>query len=237
MESTFSYTRIMLKLSGEALKGDRCHGYDPESLKDVAARIGQIRSKGVEVAIVVGAGNLWRGNMGVGMDHVRADYMGMLATAMNAIAISEFLTQAGIPAEVYSAVNMAPAVKLFDREKAMNDLSAGKVVIFAGGTGSPFFTTDTAAVLKALETNCDIVLKATKVDGVYSADPFKDASAVRYERISFDEALQKNLRVMDAAAFSLCRDNGLHIGVFNFSDPEALEKLLMNDTQYGTIVS
>lgn len=237
MESTFSYTRIMLKLSGEALKGDRCHGYDPESLKDVAARIGQIRSKGVEVAIVVGAGNLWRGNMGVGMDHVRADYMGMLATAMNAIAISEFLTQAGIPAEVYSAVNMAPAVKLFDREKAMNDLSAGKVVIFAGGTGSPFFTTDTAAVLKALETNCDIVLKATKVDGVYSADPFKDASAVRYERISFDEALQKNLRVMDAAAFSLCRDNGLHIGVFNFSDPEALEKLLMNDTKYGTIVS
>jgi uridylate kinase len=161
----------------------------------------------------------------------------MLATAMNAIAIGEFLTQAGIPAEVYSAINMAPAVKLFDREAAMNSLSAGKVVIFAGGTGSPFFTTDTAAVLKALETSCEIVLKATKVDGVYSADPFKDPAAVRYERISFDEALQKNLRVMDAAAFSLCRDNGLHIGVLNFSDPEALEKLLMNDTRFGTIVS
>ena len=237
MESTFSYKRIMLKLSGEALKGTRCHGYEPAALEEVVARIRQVRDKGVEVAVVVGAGNLWRGNMGAGMDRVRADYMGMLATAMNAIAIGEFLTQAGIPAEVYSAVNMAPAVKLFDREKAITDLSAGKVVIFAGGTGSPFFTTDTAAVLKALETQCDIVLKATKVDGVYSADPFKDPAAVRYERISFDEALQKNLRVMDAAAFSLCRDNGLHIGVLNFSDPEALEKLLMNDTRYGTIVS
>ena len=220
MESTFSYKRIMLKLSGEALKGERCHGYSPEALKEVVARIRQVRDKGIEVAVVVGAGNLWRGNMGVGMDHVRADYMGMLATAMNAIAI-----------------NMAPAVKLFDREAAMASLSAGKVVIFAGGTGSPFFTTDTAAVLKALETRCDIVLKATKVDGVYSADPFKVPDAVRYEHISFDEALQKNLRVMDAAAFSLCRDNGLHIGVLNFSDPEALERLLMNDTRYGTIVS
>ena len=237
METTFSYKRIMLKLSGEALKGDRCHGYEPEALKEVVARIRQVRDKGIEVAVVVGAGNLWRGNMGVGMDRVRADYMGMLATAMNAIAIGEFLLQAGVPAEVFSAINMAPAVKLFDRDAAMKALSEKKVVIFAGGSGSPFFTTDTAAVLKALEVGCDIVLKATKVDGVYSADPFKDPAAVRYEHISFDEALQKNLKVMDAAAFSLCRDNGLHIGVLNFSDPAALERLLMNDTGYGTIVS
>ena len=237
MESTFSYKRIMLKLSGEALKGERCHGYSPEALKEVVARIRQVRDKGIEVAVVVGAGNLWRGNMGVGMDHVRADYMGVLATAMNAIAIGEFLTQEGIPAEVYSAINMAPAVKLFDREAAMASLSAGKVVIFAGGTGSPFFTTDTAAVLKALETRCDIVLKATKVDGVYSADPFKVPDAVRYEHISFDEALQKNLRVMDAAAFSLCRDNDLPIIVFDFAEPGALEGVLAGDTNYGTIVS
>ncbi|MBR2373588.1 MAG: UMP kinase [Lentisphaeria bacterium] len=237
MESNFSYKRIMLKLSGEALKGSRCHGYEPAALQEVVARIKQIRDKGIEVAVVVGAGNLWRGNMGTGMDRVNADYMGMLATAMNAIAIKEFLNQDGIPAEVYSAINMAPAIKLFDREAAMNSLAAGKIVIFAGGSGSPFFTTDTAAVLKALETGCEIVLKATKVDGIYSADPFKDPGAVRFERISFDEALQKNLKVMDAAAFSLCRDNGLHIGVLNFSDPEALEKLLKNDTSSGTIVS
>ena len=236
MESTFSYKRIMLKLSGEALKGERCHGYSPEALKEVVARIRQVRDKGIEVAVVVGAGNLWRGNMGVGMDHVRADYMGMLATAMNAIAIGEFLTQEGIPAEVYSAINMAPAVKLFDREAAMASLSAGKVVIFAGGTGSPFFTTDTAAVLKALETRCDIVLKATKVDGVYSADPFKVPDAVRYEHISFDEALQKNLRVMDAAAFSLCRENKLPVIVFDFSSPDTLERAVCGDTTAGTLV-
>ena len=237
MESTFSYKRIMLKLSGEALKGGRCHGYDPEALRNVTAVIRRVREMGIEVAVVVGAGNLWRGVMGTGMDQVNADYMGMLATAMNAIAIREALRQENIPAEVFSAINMAPAVKLFDREAAVNALSAGKVTVFAGGTGSPFFTTDTAAVLKALETGCDIVLKATKVNGVYSADPFKDPAAVRYERVTFDEALKKNLRIMDAAAFSLCRDHGLHIGVFNFSESGALERLLRNDTAAGTIIS
>ena len=237
MESTSSYKRIMLKLSGEALKGERCHGYDPAALTNVAGVIHKVRDMGIQTAVVVGAGNLWRGAMGIGMDQVNADYMGMLATAMNAIAIKETLRQQGIPAELFSAINMAPAVRLFDREAAVNALSAGKVVIFAGGTGSPFFTTDTAAVLKALETGCDIVLKATKVNGVYSADPFKDPAAVRFDRISFDEALRKNLRVMDAAAFSLCRDHGLHIGVFNFSEEGALERLLRNDTSAGTIVS
>jgi uridylate kinase len=194
---------------------------------------------GVQVGLVIGGGNFWRGvkNGNGKMQRSHADAMGMLATVMNAIAVADVLEQYGMDARVLTAVEIHKYAEYFTRDLANRYLNEGKVVIFAGGTGSPFFTTDTAAVLKALETSCEIVLKATKVDGVYSADPFKDPAAVRYERISFDEALQKNLRVMDAAAFSLCRDNGLHIGVLNFSDPEALEKLLMNDTRFGTIVS
>jgi len=236
MKKEYRYKRVMLKLSGEALKGSRCHGYEPEALRNIVGRIAALRENGAQVAIVVGAGNLWRGNMGADMDRVNADYMGMLATAMNALALREFFNEAKIPCKVFSAINMAPAVRLFDREAAVNALESGEVVIFAGGTGSPFFTTDTAAVLKALEVNCDLVLKATKVDGVYSADPFKDPAAVRFTELTFDEALKKNLRVLDQAAFSLCRDNDLAVAVFNFNDPDAMEKMLCADTASGTII-
>ena len=191
------------------------------------------------VALVVGAGNIWRGVMGRsgGMDRVNADYMGMLATVMNALCLRDFFTAAGVPAIVQSSIGMEPIAPRYDRVKAIRALEAGQLVIFAGGTGSPFFTTDTTAVLRALETDCDAVLKATKVDGVYTADPMKDPSARRFATLSFDEALSRQLKVMDSTAFSMCRDNDLPIIVFNFSDPESFEAVLAGDTSYGTIVS
>ena len=171
------------------------------------------------------------------MDRVNADYMGMLATVMNALCLRDFFTAAGVPAIVQSSIGMEPIAPRYDRVKAIRALEAGQLVIFAGGTGSPFFTTDTTAVLRALETDCDAVLKATKVDGVYTADPMKDPSARRFATLSFDEALSRQLKVMDSTAFSMCRDNDLPIIVFNFSDPESFEAVLAGDTAYGTIVS
>ena len=163
--------------------------------------------------------------------------MGMLATVMNALCLRDFFTAAGVPAIVQSSIGMEPIAPRYDRVKAIRALEAGQLVIFAGGTGSPFFTTDTTAVLRALETDCDAVLKATKVDGVYTADPMKDPSARRFATLSFDEALSRQLKVMDSTAFSMCRDNDLPIIVFNFSDPESFEAVLAGDTSYGTIVS
>ena len=239
MTGEYRFNRVLIKLSGEALKGERDHGYDADAVRAAVSRIKEVIDRGVEVALVVGAGNIWRGIMGRsgGMDRVNADYMGMLATVMNALCLRDFFRAAGVPAIVQCSVAMEPIAPRFNRDAAVRALEAGQVVIFAGGTGSPFFTTDTTATLRALETDCDAVLKATKVDGIYTADPFKDPSARRFQEISFDEALARQLKVMDSTAFSMCRDNDLPIVVFNFSDPESLTKVLAGDTSAGTVVS
>ncbi|WP_276743894.1 UMP kinase [Victivallis vadensis] len=239
MNQKFRFNRVLLKISGEALKGAQDHGYDAEAVRKVVRQVKKIMDQGVEVALVVGAGNIWRGVMGRsgGMDRVNADYMGMLATVMNALCLRDFFTAAGIPAVVQSAIKMEPIASGINRDAAVKALESGQLVIFAGGTGSPFFTTDTTAVLRALETDCDAVLKATKVDGVYTADPVKDPSAQRFAELSFDEALARQLKVMDSTAFSMCRDNDLPIIVFNFSEEGSFERILAGDTSAGTIVS
>ena len=238
MSGNFVYNRVLLKLSGETLKGKFDHGYDAEAVRNVVARIKPLVDQGLEIAIVVGAGNIWRGVMGAntGMDPVTCDYMGMLGTMMNGLCLKEFCCNGGIDAEVYGSTPFSTAIKPFDRASAMRDLAAGKVVIFAGGTGSPFFTTDTTAALRALETQCDAVLKATKVDGIYTADPFKDPNAVRFKVLTYEEALSRQLKVMDAAAFSLCREHDLPIVVFNFFEAGSLERVVMGDTAAGTVV-
>jgi len=238
MSGNFVYNRVLLKLSGETLKGKFDHGYDAEAVRNVVARIKPLVDQGLEIAIVVGAGNIWRGVMGAntGMDPVTCDYMGMLGTMMNGLCLKEFCCNGGIDAEVYGSTPFSTAIKPFDRASAMRDLAAGKVVIFAGGTGSPFFTTDTTAALRALETQCDAVLKATKVDGIYTADPFKDPNAVRFKVLTYEEALSRQLKVMDAAAFSLCREHDLPIVVFNFFEAGSLERVVLGDTAAGTVV-
>ncbi len=238
MAGNFVYNRVLLKLSGETLKGKFDHGYDADAVRGVVNRLKPLVDQGLEVAVVVGAGNIWRGVMGAdsGMDPVNCDYMGMLGTMMNALCLREFCNAGGLASEVYGATAFGTAIPAFDRTRAMRDLEAGKVVIFAGGTGSPFFTTDTTAALRALETECDAVLKATKVDGIYTADPFKDPNAVRFKVLSFEEALSKQLKVMDAAAFSLCREHDLPIVVFNFFDAGSLERVLAGDNTAGTVV-
>ena len=239
MNQKFRFNRVLLKISGEALKGAQDHGYDAEAVRKVVRQVKKIMDQGVEVALVVGAGNIWRGVMGRsgGMDRVNADYMGMLATVMNALCLRDFFTAAGIPAVVQSAIKMEPIASGINRDAAVKALESGQLVIVAGGTGSPFFTTDTTAVLRALETDCDAVLKATKVDGVYTADPVKDPSAQRFAELSFDEALARQLKVMDSTAFSMCRDNDLPIIVFNFGEEGSFERILAGDTSAGTIVS
>lgn len=239
MNQKFRFNRVLLKISGEALKGAQDHGYDAEAVRKVVRQVKKIMDQGVEVALVVGAGNIWRGVMGRsgGMDRVNADYMGMLATVMNALCLRDFFTAAGIPAVVQSAIKMEPIASGINRDAAVKALESGQLVIFAGGTGSPFFTTDTTAVLRALETDCDAVLKATKVDGIYTADPVKDPSAQRFAELSFDEALARQLKVMDSTAFSMCRDNDLPIIVFNFGEEGSFERILAGDTSAGTIVS
>lgn len=233
----YQFKRVLLKLSGEALKGEREFGYSGSAVNGIVGRIAPLLDNGVEVALVVGAGNIWRGVMASGaMDRVDADCMGMLATVMNAIFLRDHFQAAGIGAIVQSAVPMEPLADRYDRKKAIAALEAGQLVIFAGGTGSPFFTTDSASALRALETDCDALIKATKVDGVYSADPFKFPDAKRYARISYDEALALKLGVLDSAAFSLCRDNALPVIVCNFNDPGALDRVLCGDTSAGTIV-
>jgi uridylate kinase len=239
MDNAYRYKRILLKLSGEALKGDEKNGYSHDAINLVVERVGEILNRGVEVAIVVGAGNIWRGVMGKngGMDRVSADYMGMLATVMNAICLRDYFNASGISAMLQCSIPMGPLAPGFDREKAIKALEGGQVVIFAGGTGSPFFTTDTTSALRALETDCDAMLKATKVNGVYSADPKLDPAATRFSELSFDEALTRQLKVLDATAFAMCRDNQLPIVVFDFADPSSFDRVLRGDTSAGTIVS
>ena len=235
---SYIYKRILLKVTGEALKGEHELGYDSAAVNALADTISDIQSEGLELGIVLGAGNLWRGAVGkkVGMDPVRADYMGMLGTVMNALILKDAFERRGIRCEVLSAISMFPVAETFDHDKAIRYLEEGRIVIFAGGTGHPFFTTDTAGALRAIEICAEAFFKATKVNGIYSDDPIKNKSAVRYETISYDEALYKNLKIMDSTAFSLCRDNNLPIVVFNFSDRENLKRVLSGDTSLATIV-
>ena len=238
-ESKLLYKRVLLKISGEALKGKQEHGFSQDAVADVVARIKEALEMGVEIALVVGAGNIWRGLAGSkgGMDRVTADQMGMLATAMNALCLKNAFTAAGVDCVLHSAIAMEPFVTRYNRDEALRQLSEHKLVIFACGTGSPYFTTDTTAALRALEMKAQALFKATKVNGVYTADPKKDPSATRFETISFSEVLSRKLAVMDAAAFSLCSENGLHIVVFDFDEPGALIKVLHGDNSVGTVVS
>lgn len=237
--STPVYRRVLLKISGESLQGAKGHGYDSEAVAAVVARVKEALDSGVEIALVVGAGNIWRGLAGSkgGMDRVTADQMGMLATAMNALCLKNAFTAVGVDCVLHSAIAMEPFVTRYNRDEALRQLSEHKLVIFACGTGSPYFTTDTTAALRALEMKAQALFKATKVNGVYTADPKKDPSATRFETISFSEVLSRKLAVMDAAAFSLCSENGLHIVVFDFDEPGALIKVLHGDNSVGTVVS
>ncbi|TBR08121.1 MAG: UMP kinase [Rugosibacter sp.] len=231
------FRRILLKLSGEALMGDDAYGINTPMLNSIVAEIKGVVDLGVEVGVVIGGGNIFRGMSGVatGMDRATADYMGMLATVMNGMALSDAMRQAGLGARVQSALNVEQVVEPYIRGKAIRYLEEGKVVIFAAGTGNPFFTTDTAAALRGAEIGAEIVLKATKVDGIYTADPKKDAAATRFARISFDEVIQRNLAVMDATAFALCRDQKLPINVFSIFKSGALLRVVMGEDE-GTLV-
>nr|WP_295075032.1 UMP kinase [uncultured Roseateles sp.] len=229
--------RILLKLSGEALMGDDAFGINRATIVRMVQEIREVTELGVEVAVVIGGGNIFRGVAGgsVGMDRATADYMGMLATVMNSLALADTMRQEGITARVMSAIGIEQVVEPYVRPKALQYLEEGKVVVFAAGTGNPFFTTDTAAALRGAEMGVEIVLKATKVDGVYTADPKKDPSATRYARISFDEAITKNLQVLDATAFALCRDQKLPIRVFSILKPGSLKRVVMGEDE-GTLV-
>jgi uridylate kinase len=230
--------RILLKLSGEALMGPDSFGYHAETLGGFVGQIRDVAAAGVQVGIVVGGGNLFRGATGAlsGMNRATADSMGMLATVMNALALKDALQQAGLDARVQTAVSITHVGDDFERDAAVRHLEAGRVVIFGGGTGNPFFTTDTAAALRAAEIGADLLLKATKVDGVYTADPKKDAKASRYQSLSFDEAIAKNMGVLDTAAFALCREQKLTLVVFNVFKPGALKRVVMGEDE-GTRVT
>ena len=237
MPTTAKHKRILLKLSGEALMGDDAFGINRETIARMAQEIKDVVDLGVEVAVVIGGGNIFRGvsSGASGMDRATADYMGMLATVMNALALADTMNSVGMTARVMSAINIDQVVEPYVRPKALQYLEEGKVVIFAAGTGNPFFTTDTAAALRGAEIGAELVLKATKVDGVYTADPQKDPSATRYTSLSFDEAMRKNLGVMDAAAFALCRDQKLPIKVFSIFKAGALKRVVLGEDE-GTLV-
>lgn len=232
-----AYKRILLKLSGEALMGDDAYGINRATIVRMVREVQEVTQLGIEVAVVIGGGNIFRGVAGgsVGMDRATADYMGMLATVMNALALADTMRQEGMTARVMSAIGIEQVVEPYVRPKALQYLEEGKVVIFAAGTGNPFFTTDTAAALRGAEIGAQIVLKATKVDGVYTADPKKDPSATRYSELTFDEAITKNLQVLDATAFALCRDQKLPIRVFSIFKQGALKRVVMGEDE-GTLV-
>jgi uridylate kinase len=232
-----AFKRILLKLSGEALMGDDPYGINQATLERIVSEVAEVVRMGVEVGVVIGGGNIFRGvALGAkGMDRATADYMGMLATVMNALALQDAFRQIQIVSRVQSALNIEQVAEPYIRGKAMRYLEEGKVVIFAAGTGNPFFTTDTAAALRGMEMNVDIVLKATKVDGVYTDDPKKNPAATRYRRVSFDEAIVQNLKVMDATALTLCRDQKLPISVFSIFKPGALKRLVQGEDE-GTLV-
>ena len=237
MTTAQPYKRILLKLSGEALMGDDSYGINRTVIERIVAEIGEVVALGVQVAIVIGGGNIFRGvaPAAAGMDRATADYMGMLATVMNAMALSDAMKRQGLECRVQSALNLEQVAEPFIRGKALRYLEEGKVVIFGAGTGNPFFTTDTAAALRGVEMDAQVVIKATKVDGVYTADPKKDASATRYKNLSFDEAISRNLQVMDATALTLCRDQNLPIIVFSIFNSGALKRVVLGEDE-GTLV-
>jgi uridylate kinase len=231
------YKRILVKLSGEALMGDDSYGINQLVIDRIVGEIADVAKLGVEIAVVIGGGNIFRGvaPAAAHMDRATADYMGMLATIMNALALQDAMRRVNVISRVQSALNVEAVVEPYIRGKAMRYLEEGKIVIFAAGTGNPFFTTDTAAALRGMEMNAELVLKATKVDGIYSADPKKDPKAVRYKKLTFDEAIIKNLQVMDATALTLCRDQKLPINVFSIFEAGALKRIVTGADE-GTMV-
>ncbi|MBU6460066.1 MAG: UMP kinase [Proteobacteria bacterium] len=237
MNIPLGYKRILLKLSGEALMGDDPYGINRDTIERIALEIKDIVCLGVQVAIVIGGGNIFRGvaPAAAGMDRATADYMGMLATVMNALALQDALRRVDIVSRVQSALTIQQVAEPYVRGKAMRYLEEGRVVIFGAGTGNPFFTTDTAAALRGMEMNVNIVLKATKVDGVYTSDPMQDEKAVRYDKLTFDEAISRNLKVMDATALTLCRDYNMPLCVFSIFKPGALKRVVMGEME-GTLV-
>jgi uridylate kinase len=232
-----AYKRILLKLSGEALMGEDSYGINRQTIDRIVAEVKEVVDQGVEVAIVIGGGNIFRGvaPAAAGMDRATADYMGMLATVMNALALQDAMRRVGLKSRVQSALNIEQVAEPYIRGKAMRYLEEGRVVIFAAGTGNPFFTTDTAAALRGMEMNVDVVIKATKVDGVYTDDPKTHPDAMRYKKITFDEAIVKKLKVMDATALTLCRDQKLPLCVFNIFKSGALKRVVSGEDE-GTLV-
>lgn len=232
------YRRVLLKLSGEALMGNKGYGIDAAQLRYYAEEISKVVRSGVQVAVVIGGGNIFRGIEGKeqGLDEAQAHYMGMLATVINALALQNALEQLGVPTRVQSAIEMQRVCEPFIRRRAIRHLEKGRVVIFAAGTGNPFFTTDTAATLRAIEIGADLLLKGTRVDGIYTADPEKDASAQRLTRVSYQEALERRLEVMDLTAFTLSQEHGLPMAVFNINEPGALYRIIAGEN-VGTLVT
>lgn len=233
------YKRIVIKLSGEALGGEGGFGIDPAAVEEIAHKIKAVYDLGVEIAIVCGGGNLWRGVVGVerGMDQSTADQMGMIATVMNGLALQDALQRLGMVSRVQTAITMDSVTEPYIRLRAMRHLEKGRIVIITGGTGNPYFTTDTAAALRAMETGADVVIKATKVNGVYTADPKKDPTATRYANLSYDEVLMKRLEVMDMTAFALCREKNLPILILNFWETDDLRNAVLGKTDVGTLIS
>ncbi|MCX6544164.1 MAG: UMP kinase [Acidobacteria bacterium] len=232
-----AFRRVLLKLSGEALMGEQQFGIDPHVASQIAREVGEIQQLGVQVAIVIGGGNIFRGIAAStkGMDRAQADYMGMLGTVINALALQDALEQIGVVTRVLTAIEMRSVAEPFIRRRAVRHIEKGRVVIFAAGTGNPYFTTDTAAALRAMEMKAEVILKATKVDGIYSADPVTNPNATRFEQITYLEVLEKQLKVMDATAISLCMDNHLPIIVFNLRTPGNMKRAIMGES-IGTTV-
>jgi uridylate kinase len=237
VESHPVYKRVLIKLSGEALMGDRQYGIDPTTIDRIAREIVQVHELGVEIALVIGGGNIFRGVSGAayGMDRATADYMGMLATVINALAFQQAIEKYGVPTRVQSAITMREVAEPYIRRRAIRHLEKGRIVIFAAGTGLPFFTTDTSAALRAIEIGAEVLLKGTKVDGVYDSDPVLNSSARKFDKLTYDEVLAKNLKVMDGTAISLARDRGLKIIVFNVKIPGNIERVVLGEA-VGTVV-
>ncbi len=231
------YKRILLKISGEALAGDQGYGLNDTVLTHLSSEIKNIYEAGVQIAIVVGGGNIFRGSEGIslGVDKATGDYMGMLATIINSLALQNSLEKAGLDTRVQTAIEMRQIAEPYIRRRAIRHLEKGRIIIFGGGTGNPFFTTDTAAALRAIEIEADILLKATNVDGIYNKDPKKYSNAKKYSKLTFSEAYEKNLKIMDLTAFSLCKDNNLPVIVFNLFEKGNLKRII-NGEQVGTIV-
>ena len=229
------YKRVLLKLSGEALAGDKHFGLCEDTIGKITDKVKEALELGVEIAVVVGGGNFWRGRSGTQMDRTRADHMGMLATVINSLALQDALEQRGVPTSVQTAIEMRQIAEPYIRGKAARHLEKGRIVIFGCGTGNPFFSTDTAAALRAAEIEADIIFKASMVDGIYDSDPHKNPHAVKYDHLSYMDVLTKNLQVMDSTAATLCRDNGISLLVFNLEDPENIVRAVRGET-IGTVV-